>query len=90
MICRRRAVVRHGGTAYRIQNVTGGWGQIKVVLDQKEHHRIEEVKERYYPGGRRHHWKPIIDGQRGLFLLKAKDRYYVEISWGDKDRVEGI
>jgi hypothetical protein len=28
------------GTAWRAQNACGGWGQVEVVLDPSEHHRI--------------------------------------------------
>ncbi len=77
------------GIAYRIQNASGGWGQIKVILDQKEHSRIEEIDDYHWSNGKKVPYKkPIIDGQKyGLFLNRAGGECYTVISWGSRASV---
>lgn len=64
------------GTAHRIQNAGGGWGQVRVDIAPSENHRIRE-NPRYRGYG-------IMDDQEfGLFLNAVGDgNWYATISWG--------
>lgn len=80
------------GTAYRATNASGGWGEVKVVLDPKEHHRVafgchytlycDLVKRDMFHASvqcgndRCRHLRPIIDGQRFGLFLNVEDGVY--------------
>lgn len=71
------------GIAYRHTNASGGWGQVKVILDSAENKRVTLIPEEY---SSEPNLIPIIDGQRfGLSLdLIENDSYYTLVTWGGR------
>lgn len=69
------------GTAYRVQNAGGGWGQVKLVLASEESSRI--TPDRKHPG-----YGHIDQQEYGLFLNDGgNDNWYALVSWGCRKTV---
>lgn len=80
--CDYRSRYHVNGSAYRISNAEGGWGQVRIDIDPSENYRIRENP--------RHPGYGIIDNQEyGLFLNAVGDgNWYTIISWGCRKAVE--
>lgn len=76
VFCNSQSEYHARGTAYRIQNVEGGWGQVRVDIDPSENCRIRENP--------RHPNYGIMDNMElGLFLnADGRGGWYSIISWG--------
>ncbi len=77
------------GRAYQTTNECGGWGKLKVIIDDAEHYRIElkwTYRIEYSTGKHCPYQKPRIDGQKyGLYLnLDSDGSYYTLVSWGGR------
>lgn len=85
--CSPKSKYQAQGIAYRTTNECGGWGNVKVVIDPAEYHRISlqwAYSIEYGTGKHLPYQKPIIDGQEyGLYLnLNGDGSYYTLVSWG--------
>jgi hypothetical protein len=74
------------GTAYKTQNSCGGWGQVRIALDESERERVclqWVYGIKYETGKHKPYQKPVIDGQEfGLYLNLEDGQYVAYISWG--------
>lgn len=70
------------GVAYRVTNECGGWGNVKVLLNEAENKRVSYVQFG-------ENLSPIMDGQRyGLFINPTDDgHYYTMVSWGYRNTI---
>ena len=80
------------GTVYRAGNQCGGWGNVRVVIDQSELHRITFIDD-YYWQDRKQVWykRPVVDGFKwGLYLPRSEQDQPVcfYVSWGQRQEMQ--